>query len=217
MSAKITEGQMDFLGLLNEYTDDQGATVRVHDAKAAPKPVKKPKSEEPKQLELIFEDLDEEFEEEERKKQAELEKRLAEEERLIAEAKKKAEEEKKALEAKKAEEARLAEEAKKAEEVKAAEPEVKEQPVVPKKSGNGGKAEQLFKQCTKCWCFDCKHNARNEGVPREMCGVSMPCPACKSCESEDAPTICEIGNAKEGCKFRAIEEGIFKEEDYEEL
>ena len=185
MSAKITEGQMDFLGLLNEYTDDQGATVRVHEAKATPKPPKKPKAEEPKQLELVFEDLDEEFEAEERKKQAELEKRLAEEERLIAEAKKKAEE------------------------AKAPEP------VKPKKSGNSGNSEQLFKQCTKCWCFDCKHNARNEGVPREMCGVSMPCPACKSCEAEDCATICEIGNAKEGCRFRAIEEGIFKEEDEE--
>jgi len=189
MSAKITEGQMDFLGLLNEYTDDQGATVRVHEAKAAPKP-KKPKSEEPKQLELVFEDLDEEFEAEERKKQAELEKRLAEEERLIAEAKKKAEEAK-------------------AEEVTVPEPSK------PKQSGNSGNSEQLFKQCTKCWCFDCKHNARNEGVPREMCGVSMPCPACKSCEAEDCATICEIGNAEEGCRFRAIEEGIFKEEDEE--
>ena len=214
MSAKITEGQMDFLGLLNEYTDDQGATVRVHEAKATPKPPKKPKAEEPKQLELVFEDLDEEFEAEERKKQAELEKRLAEEERLIAEAKKKAEEEKKALEAKKAEEARLAEEAKKAEEAKTEEVKAPE-PVKPKKSGNSGNSEQLFKQCTKCWCFDCKHNARNEGVPREMCGVSMPCPACKSCEAEDCATICEIGNAKEGCRFRAIEEGIFKEEDEE--
>ena len=215
MSTKITEGQMDFLGLLSEYTDDQGATVRVHEASAPKKPKNKPKTDEPKQLSLVFEDLDEAFEEEERKKQAELEKRLKEEERLIAEAKKKAEEErllKEAEEAKKAEEAKALAEAAKVKEEPEAKPEVK-----PSKSGNKGNGEQLFKQCNKCWCFDCKHNARNEGVPREMCGVSMPCPACKSCEAEDFATICEIGNAKEGCKFRAIEEGIFKEEETEEV
>ncbi|MBP5599473.1 MAG: hypothetical protein J6X48_04250, partial [Lachnospiraceae bacterium] len=183
-----------------EYTDDQGATVRVHEASAPKKPKNKPKTDEPKQLSLVFEDLDEAFEEEERKKQAELEKRLKEEERLIAEAKKKAEEE------------RLKAEAAKVKEEPEAKPEVK-----PSKSGNKGNGEQLFKQCTKCWCFDCKHNARNEGVPREMCGVSMPCPACKSCEAEDFATICEIGNAKEGCKFRAIEEGLFQEEESEEV
>lgn len=173
MSTKITEGQMDFLGLLSEYTDDQGATVRVHEASAPKKPKNKPKTDEPKQLSLVFEDLDEAFEEEERKKQAEA--------------------------------AKVKEE-----------PEVKPE-VKPSKSGNKGTGEQLFKQCNKCWCFDCKHNARNEGVPREMCGVSMPCPACKSCEAEDFATICEIGNAKEGCKFRAIEEGIFQEEESEEV
>lgn len=198
MSTKITEGQMDFLGLLSEYTDDQGATVRVHEAKAPKKPKNTPKKDEPKQLSIVFEDLDEEFEAEERKKQAELEKRLREEERLIAEAKKKAEEAK--VEA-------ISEEPKAPKK-----PEAK-----PSKSGSKGNGEQLFKQCNKCWCFDCKHNARNEGVPREMCGVSMPCPACKSCEAEDFATICEIGNAKEGCKFRAIEEGIFKEEEPEEV
>ncbi|MBQ9863086.1 MAG: hypothetical protein IJM28_04170, partial [Lachnospiraceae bacterium] len=112
-----------------------------------------------------------------------------------------------------------AEEAKKAEEAKAATitEEPKKPEAKPSKSGSKGNGEQLFKQCNKCWCFDCKHNARNEGVPREMCGVSMPCPACKSCEAEDFATICEIGNAKEGCKFRAIEEGIFKEEEPEEV
>ena len=39
--------------------------------------------------------------------------------------------------------------------------------------------------------------------------MMMPCPACDGCIEEDSATICEIGSAKEGCKFRAIEEGIF--------
>ena len=47
MSKTQFDGQMDFLNLLSEYTDDQGATVRVKDPsvrKAKPK--------------LVFEDLD---------------------------------------------------------------------------------------------------------------------------------------------------------------
>ena len=66
----------------------------------------------------------------------------------------------------------------------------------------------LFKQCKKCWCYDCRHNARNEGVPREICGTQMACPACNDCINEDMATICEIGNAREGCRTRALEEGI---------
>lgn len=77
-------------------------------------------------------------------------------------------------------------------------------------------SEILFKQCKKCWCFDCKHNSRNEGVPRDLCGNMMPCPACKGCIDEDMATVCEIGNAKEGCRLRATEEGLVStEEDFE--
>ena len=88
------------------------------------------------------------------------------------------------------------------------EPEKEPEKKPEKKSG-----EILFKQCKKCWCFDCKHNSRNEGVPREMCGVTIPCPACDGCVQEDQATICEIGNAKEGCRFRAMEEGILVTEE----
>lgn len=76
------------------------------------------------------------------------------------------------------------------------------------------KKEKLFKQCNRCWCFDCKHNSKNEAVPREMCGTRMACPACDGCIAEDCATICEIGNAKEGCMTRAIEEGIVVQEEF---
>ena len=71
-----------------------------------------------------------------------------------------------------------------------------------------------FAECEKCWCRDCKHNSRNEGVPRNLCGTMMACPACAGCIEEDNPTICEIGNAKEGCMTRALEEGIVVKEEY---
>ena len=153
MSKNKYEGQMDFLGLLNEYTDSQGATVRVREpAGVKLKPVEKASSKfsvkeaEPEQLKLNLEDF-------------------------VA--------------------------------VKAEKPA----------SDGTGSAEILFKQCKKCWCFDCKHNSRNEGVPRDICGTQMPCPACESCISEDQATICEIGNAKEGCRLRAQEEGILIPEE----
>lgn len=89
MSTKITEGQMDFFGLLNEYTDETGATVRVKDLtkeKKKPKPEEKPVSEKEPEMEqltldfsdievdynklkvdLFVEDLDAEFEKEKKK------------------------------------------------------------------------------------------------------------------------------------------------------
>lgn len=73
----------------------------------------------------------------------------------------------------------------------------------------------LFEACSKCWCRDCKHNSRNEGVPRDICGTMMACPCCDGCVAEDNPTVCEIGNATEGCKTRAIEEGILEIEVFE--
>nr|MCR5310251.1 hypothetical protein [Lachnospiraceae bacterium] len=89
---------------------------------------------------------------------------------------------------------------------------VKKPQAVPKaKSGSDGtdRPEALFKQCERCWCFDCKHNSRGPAVPRDLCGKMMPCPACKGCESDGFATVCEIGNAKEGCMLRATEEGIY--------
>lgn len=160
MGIKITEGQMDFFGLLNEYDDSQGArvTVREPGRKTVP-PAKSQKTGhltikdgEPEQIKLDFEKLTSE-------------------------------------------------------------------PILEKEENTDKivQSELLFKQCKKCWCFDCKHNSKNEGVPRDMCGTRMPCPACDSCIAEDQATICEIGNAKEGCKLRAEEEGILVNEDYSEF
>ena len=41
----------------------------------------------------------------------------------------------------------------------------------------------------------------------------MACPACETCLEQGYGEICEIGSAKEGCKTRAIEEGLFVEEE----
>ncbi|HKM33741.1 MAG TPA: hypothetical protein VJY54_03255 [Lachnospiraceae bacterium] len=65
-----------------------------------------------------------------------------------------------------------------------------------------------FSVCSECWCRDCRHNAANEGVPRELCGSKQACPACDMCVSSGDPQICIIGSAKEGCSVRAAEEGI---------
>ena len=65
-----------------------------------------------------------------------------------------------------------------------------------------------FKECIKCWCNDCKHNAVNEGIPRDICGTMQACPACDMCISTGIAEICVIGSAKEGCSVRAAEEGI---------
>ena len=86
-------------------------------------------------------------------------------------------------------------------------------PVVPAKTAKSGGRVELFERCSECWCSDCKHNSRNEGKPREMCGTMMPCPACETCIEEGHAEICEIGSYKEGCRTRAIEEGIFVEEE----
>ena len=229
MSKKVYEGQLDFLGLLNEYTDSQGATVRVREpGNSRLKPVDKSASKvkvteaEPEQLKLDFDAASksepvkvEEVKVEPVKEIVKPEPVKAEEVKTPPPAEEKP--------ASKPEKVKKAKPAPKAAEPKAPEPvkeEVKAEPVaeVPKPettapASSGGSKEILFKQCKKCWCFDCKHNSRNEGVPRDICGTSMPCPACESCISEDQATICEIGNAKEGCKLRAQEEGILIEEE----
>lgn len=68
-----------------------------------------------------------------------------------------------------------------------------------------------FKECTACWCRDCKHNACNEGIPRDICGNMQPCPACDMCISAGVAEICVIGSAEEGCSVRAAEEGFPEE------
>lgn len=77
------------------------------------------------------------------------------------------------------------------------------------------KSEKLkggaFTECISCWCYDCKHNTINEGVPRELCGQQMPCPACDFCIENQKAEICIIGSAKEGCQVRAAEEGMIEE------
>ena len=177
MSKTQFDGQMDFLNLLSEYTDDQGATVRVKDPsvrKAKPK--------------LVFEDLDQlSFED------------LSTDEPESSEVTK-AELKKAPLEVTKTEPA--AKEVKKKREPKAA----------PKSDIPAG--DLLFTECERCWCHDCKHNSRLKAVPREMCGRMMPCPSCDDCVAENHASICEIGNAKEGCMTRAVEEGLVVTEDF---
>lgn len=68
-------------------------------------------------------------------------------------------------------------------------------------------AATAFAECSSCWCRDCKHNSRNEGVPRDLCGTMMACPACDGCISSGKAEICEIGSAANGCRVRAEEEG----------
>ena len=160
MSYKDMDGQLDFLGLISEYTDDQGAHVKVRNPGVKrSKPIPPPA---PEQFELDFSVK---------------------------------------------EEPKAKEEVKPKEEPKAKET-VKPKPIPKAKTSEGGSVVMNFKQCSKCWCSDCKHNALGKAVPRDICGISMPCPACQSCIEEDTPTICEIGNAKEGCMTRALEEGL---------
>lgn len=68
-----------------------------------------------------------------------------------------------------------------------------------------------FPECKKCWCNDCKHNSRGEKVPRKFGTEMLPCPACEPCINNHKAEICIIGSAKEGCRTRALEEGILKE------
>jgi len=203
MSKNKYEGQMDFLGLLNEYTDSQGATVRVREpAGVKLKPVEKTSSKftvreaEPEQLMLNLEDFAAVKTEEPPKEKKETPVMVESEPVKAAE---------------KPIEKPVEKPAEKPVEKPAEKPVTK--PAEKTASGVAGSAEILFKQCKKCWCFDCKHNSRNEGVPRDICGTQMPCPACESCISEDQATICEIGNAKEGCRLRAQEEGILIPEE----
>ena len=159
MSYKDMDGQLDFLGLISEYTDDQGAHVKVRNPGVKrSKPIPPPA---PEQFELDF-----------------TVKEVKEE--PVAEPK----------------------------EVLKAKETVKPKPIPKANTSEGGSGVMNFKQCSKCWCSDCKHNALGRAVPRDICGISMPCPACQSCIEEDTPTICEIGNAKEGCMTRALEEGL---------
>lgn len=207
MSKNKYEGQMDFLGLLNEYTDSQGATVRVREpAGVKLKPVEKTSSKftvreaEPEQLMLNLEDFVAVKTEEPPKEKKETPVKVEPEPVKAAE-----------KPAEKPIEKPVEKTAEKPVEKPAEKPVTK--PAEKTASGGAGSAEILFKQCKKCWCFDCKHNSRNEGVPRDICGTQMPCPACESCISEDQATICEIGNAKEGCRLRAQEEGILIPEE----
>lgn len=207
MSKNKYEGQMDFLGLLNEYTDSQGATVRVREpAGVKLKPVEKASSKftvreaEPEQLMLNLEDFAAVKTEEPPKEKKETPVKVEPEPVKVAE-----------KPAEKPIEKPVEKIADKPVENPAEKPVTK--PAEKTASCGAGSAEILFKQCKKCWCFDCKHNSRNEGVPRDICGTQMPCPACESCISEDQATICEIGNAKEGCRLRAQEEGILIPEE----
>jgi hypothetical protein len=158
MRNKIADGQMDFFGLLSEYTDDQGATVRVREPRR--RVVSREQNDDYVQLTI---DLGKKLEPE--KPEA------------------------------------VKEEPKKTEFVK---PEVTK----PDEGKDTAGRKQLFKDCLRCWCHDCKHNLYNEAVPRELAGRMIPCPACKTCEEDGSASLCEIGNAKEGCKLRALEEGI---------
>lgn len=70
--------------------------------------------------------------------------------------------------------------------------------------------ENPFLDCIRCWCADCKHNARKEAVPRSMLGVLKPCPACELCLKNNGAEPCMIGSYENGCSLRAEEEGIFE-------
>ena len=217
MSKNKYERQMDFLGLLNEYTDSQGATVRVREpAGSKLKPVDKASSKfsvreaEPEQLRLNLEDfVAVKAEEPEPVREEPVKPEPVKVEPVKAESVK-PEPIPAPVKAEKKQEPAPVKLEKKPEPVKE---EIKQKPAEPPVFNDKGSAELLFKQCKKCWCFDCKHNSRNEGVPRDICGTQMPCPACESCISEDQATICEIGNAKEGCRLRAQEEGILIPEE----
>lgn len=76
---------------------------------------------------------------------------------------------------------------------------------VKKKSAND---TDSFPECSNCWCRDCKHNLKNEAIPRDFAGKMLPCPACVGCEKEGVAEICEIGSAKNGCHTRAEEENL---------
>ena len=66
----------------------------------------------------------------------------------------------------------------------------------------------FFKQCSNCWCRDCKHNEKLDAMPRDFSGVKKACPSCDFCLQGKKAEICEIGSYDNGCKLRASEEGI---------
>lgn len=206
------EGQMDFLGMLSSYTDDQGAKVVVRDPGVRRRKPDKANSYEQISMDFTIKDPEEAFLETKTDKTVRSEIKIQEvETEAEREAKEKAEAEaiaKAEAKAKARAEAEAKAKAKAEAEARAKVEEESRQKVVEKKPKKKTSEEKLFKACDRCWCYDCKHNARNEGVPRDICGMMMACPACKGCEEEDCPTICEIGNAKEGCRTRAMEEGI---------
>ncbi len=205
MSIKVSDGQLDFLGLLNEYTDDQGAKVRVREPGGRRSAVRD--SGEFTQIS---------FENDERFKDFLFEKpeKPAEEEPKPEPPKAETKAESPKAEPK-PEPPKVETKAEPKPEPAKVETKVEPKPVKTLKKDTSEPAgpEMLFKQCKSCWCYDCRHNARGKAVPREICGKSMPCPACESCEEEGMATICEIGNAKEGCMTRAIEEGVFVPEE----
>lgn len=197
MAGDKMEGQMDFLGLIEEYTDDQGARVRVKSPT-----VKKPRissAPDTAQFKLDFIDLDAEFEAEQADKADSLTEPVKPETEIKTDS----------VDKNEVKEDTQPSVAVKPVAVKAKIPKAVKEEKTKKADKDVAPTDILFKQCKRCWCRDCKHNSRNEGIPREMCGMTIPCPACNGCIEEDMATICEIGNAKEGCMFRAVEEGIF--------
>ncbi len=196
MKNKIDDGQMDFFGLLSEYTDDQGATVRVREPKRSI--ISRKSDDDYVQLTINLGKKAEPVKEEQGRVEPEKPESVKEEP-------KNAESEKEELlKEETLKEAPLKKEPK---EVKPEKPEsVKEEPY--EKGASDVRKRLLFKDCVRCWCHDCKHNLYNEAVPRELAGRMIPCPACKTCEEEGGASLCEIGNAKEGCRLRALEEGI---------
>lgn len=78
-------------------------------------------------------------------------------------------------------------------------------------------AAKGFAQCQSCWCRDCRHNAVNEAIPRDICGREQACPACAFCVQNGEPDICVIGSATEGCSVRAGEEGLKSDAKWEEI
>lgn len=202
MSIKVSDGQLDFLGLLNEYTDDQGAKVRVREPGGRKSAVRD--SGEFTQISFENDERFKDFLFEKPEKPAEEEPKPE-----PPKAETKAEPKPVKVETK----AEPKSEPAKVETKVETKPEPKPVKTLKKDTSEPEGPEMLFKQCKSCWCYDCRHNARGKAVPREICGKSMPCPACKSCEEEGMATICEIGNAKEGCMTRAIEEGVFVPEE----
>ncbi len=212
------DGQLDFLGLLSEYTDDQGAKVKVREPG-----VKRNRPIPPKDFEQVsfdFSEKDAEFSlslkeaKPIEKNEPRVEIKTIEKPAQKVEEKIEPKAEEKPIEkpAPKVEEKPEPKAEVKPVEKPAPKTEPKPEPKRPFKSLLKNKttsaSEFLFEACAKCWCSDCRHNSRNEGVPRDLCGVMMACPACQDCIDENMPTVCEIGNAKGGCKTRAAEEGI---------